>query len=86
MISIAIIEDDKLIRESLKNLIEATEGFECAGAFSDAESGLGFLTDDPADIVLMDIHLPGDGRDRMCEAVEIRSPGYAVHHVHGIPG
>jgi DNA-binding NarL/FixJ family response regulator len=58
MISIAIIEDDKVIRESLKNLIEATEGFECAGAFADAEAGLKFLTDDPADIVLMDIHLP----------------------------
>jgi len=59
MISIAIIEDDEDIRESLKILIQTTEGFECAGAFADAETGLEFLTGNPADIVLMDIHLPG---------------------------
>jgi DNA-binding NarL/FixJ family response regulator len=59
MISVAIIEDDKVARETLKNLIQTTEDFECAGAFSDAETGIEFLTDNPADIVLMDIHLPG---------------------------
>ena len=59
MISIAIIEDDEDIRESLKILIQTTEGFTCAGAFADAETGLEFLTADPADIVLMDINLPG---------------------------
>jgi DNA-binding NarL/FixJ family response regulator len=59
MISIAIIEDDEDVRDSLKILVETTEGLECAGAFCDAESGLEFLTADPADIVLMDIHLPG---------------------------
>ncbi len=58
MISIAIIEDDKVVRETLKTLIQTTEDFECAGSFADAESGLEFLTDNPADIVLMDIHLP----------------------------
>jgi DNA-binding NarL/FixJ family response regulator len=59
MISIAIIEDDEDIRESLKILIQTTEDFECAGTFADAETGLEFLTANPADIVLMDIHLPG---------------------------
>ena len=58
MISIAIIEDDQVTRESLENIIQTTEGFECAGAFADAETGLEFLTLHPADIVLMDIHLP----------------------------
>jgi len=59
MISIAIIEDDKVVRETLKTLIQTTEGFECTGAFADAETGLEFLTNHPVDIVLMDIHLPG---------------------------
>jgi len=58
MISIAIIEDDKVTRESLEILIQTSEGFECAGSFADAETGLEFLTDHPTDIVLMDIHLP----------------------------
>jgi len=59
MIPIAIIEDDEDIRESLKSLIETTEDFACTGAFADAESGLEFLTYNPAEIVLMDINLPG---------------------------
>jgi len=58
MISVAIIEDDRVTRESLEILIQAEEGFEFAGSFADAETGLEFLTDNPADIVLMDIHLP----------------------------
>lgn len=59
MIPIAIIEDDEDIRESLKSLIQSIEDFECAGSFADAESGLEFLTGNPAEIVLMDINLPG---------------------------
>jgi DNA-binding NarL/FixJ family response regulator len=58
MISIAIIEDDEDVRESLEILVRTTEGFDCAGSFADAETGLEFLTRNPADIVLMDIHLP----------------------------
>ena len=58
MISIAIIEDDKITRETLKSIIQTTEGFDCAGTFADAETGLEFLIHNPADIVLMDIHLP----------------------------
>jgi DNA-binding NarL/FixJ family response regulator len=59
MISIAIIEDDKITRDTLKFLIQSTEGFELAGSFGDAETGLEFLIKNPADIALMDINLPG---------------------------
>jgi DNA-binding NarL/FixJ family response regulator len=59
MITIAIIEDDKITRETLKTLIQSIEDFECVGSFEDAETGIEFLTGNPADIVLMDIHLPG---------------------------
>jgi DNA-binding NarL/FixJ family response regulator len=59
MISIAIIEDDEDVRENLRSLIQSEEGFACTGAFADAENGLEYLTDNPADIVLMDIQLPG---------------------------
>ena len=59
MISIGIVEDDQDLRENLKNLIESTDGFTCDGAFADAESGLAFFTGHQADIVLMDIQLPG---------------------------
>jgi DNA-binding NarL/FixJ family response regulator len=59
MISIAIIEDDEDIREIMEILVKSTEGFDCAGTFANAETGLEFLTDHPAEIVLTDINLPG---------------------------
>jgi len=59
MISIAIIEDDEEVRDNLKTVIETTDDLSCTGAFADAETGLEYLTANPADIVLMDIHLPG---------------------------
>jgi DNA-binding NarL/FixJ family response regulator len=59
MIRIAIVEDIDDIRESLKSYIQATEGFECSGTFPDAEAAIEFLSEEPADIVLMDIQLPG---------------------------
>jgi DNA-binding NarL/FixJ family response regulator len=58
MISVAIIEDDNVTRESLEILIRSEKDIEFAGSFTDAETGLEFLTDNPVDIVLMDIHLP----------------------------
>ena len=58
MISVAIIEDDNVTRESLEILIQSEKDIEFAGSFTDAETGLEFLTDNPVDIVLMDIHLP----------------------------
>jgi DNA-binding NarL/FixJ family response regulator len=58
MISVTIIEDDLITRETLNTIIQTTQDFECTGSFADAETGLEFLTGHPVDIVLMDIHLP----------------------------
>jgi len=52
-----IIEDHDSFRDGLTHLLEFTDGFQCTGSYSAAEEGLR----DPlqADIVLLDIHLPG---------------------------
>jgi len=75
MISIAIIEDDEDIRESLEILVRTTEGFICTGTFGDAEAGLGFLIANPADIVLMDIHLPGMNGIECVRQLKLVHPG-----------
>ena len=75
MISIAIIEDDEDIRESLEILVQSTEGFICTGTFGDAEAGLGFLIANPADIVLMDIHLPGMNGIECVRQLKLVHPG-----------
>lgn len=60
MIKVAIVEDDREVREGLAFLIGSHDGFEAVEGFGDAEAllesagkSLGF------DVVLMDIGLPG---------------------------
>lgn len=59
MISVIVVEDNKIIRESLNSLINGTEGFACIATYCDCES----MLSDPklfnADVLLMDIALPG---------------------------
>lgn len=59
MISVALVEDIKEIREGLKLLINESEGFECKFVFSQAEEALAELPKLNPQVVLMDIHLPG---------------------------
>ncbi len=59
MINVAIIEDNKTIREGLSSLVNGTEGFNCKGSYPDCESFLTDLESLRVDVVLMDIGLPG---------------------------
>ena len=58
-IRVGIVEDDCSVRESLAVLIDQTPGFSCAVACASAEEALKRLGDPAPDVVLMDIHLPG---------------------------
>jgi DNA-binding NarL/FixJ family response regulator len=57
-IKVAIVEDDKRIREGICALIEGSEGFECTGAYETAEEALQNINNN-IDVYLMDINLPG---------------------------
>jgi DNA-binding NarL/FixJ family response regulator len=59
MIKVALVEDNKTIREGLAALINGTTGYNCIGSFSDCESFLQKLESMKIDVVLMDIGLPG---------------------------
>ena len=59
MIKVVIVEDTKIINDSLSSLINRAEGFSCAGSFLDCESMLRKIKDIRPDILLMDIKLPG---------------------------
>ena len=59
MIHVAIIEDIREIREGLQLLIDGSEGFACSTTFATAEQAIVNLPNQCADVVLVDIHLPG---------------------------
>ncbi|GAB3919451.1 response regulator transcription factor [Larkinella terrae] len=58
-ISVAIVEDKEAIRQSLAILVDGADGFVCRLTFETAEDALDQLAEEPVDVVLMDIDLPG---------------------------
>ena len=58
-IKVAIIEDQRDLREGLAVLIHGTPGYECTGAFESIEEALGRIDQSPPHVALVDIALPG---------------------------
>ena len=58
-ISVAIVDDQRDIREGLRFLIDNTPGYRCSGTFQSVEQAIPCLETSAADIVLMDLGLPG---------------------------
>jgi DNA-binding NarL/FixJ family response regulator len=67
-IKVAIFEDNKLLRQSLQQLIDNAEGMICTGAFADANKIVRNIQMTNPDVVLMDINMPGTSG---IEAVQI---------------
>jgi DNA-binding NarL/FixJ family response regulator len=58
-ITVAIIEDQREVREGLAILINGTVGFRCGGSFRTMEEALRLIPNEIPDVVLTDIGLPG---------------------------
>jgi DNA-binding NarL/FixJ family response regulator len=58
-IRVCIFEDNTQLRESLFNLVEASEGFVCVGSFANCDVVTEKVSSVKPDVILMDIELPG---------------------------
>ena len=58
-IKVAIIEDQRDIRECLTVLVNGTEGYSCTGSYRTMEEALDYIPRRLPDVVLSDIGLPG---------------------------
>jgi DNA-binding NarL/FixJ family response regulator len=57
--NVAIFEDNLLLRESLYQLINGTEGYTCTGTFPNCKNVIHDVERSKPDVVLMDIQMPG---------------------------
>ena len=73
-IRVAIIDDDRGLLDSLSRIIDAADGFRCAGAFPSVEEGLPALRTAAVDVLLLDIQLPGVPGDQALEALRAVRP------------
>src|ERR1051325_11010434 len=60
MTKIAIIEDDRAMREMLVELIDSTPGYCCVCACATSKEALSEVPKHQPDVALMDIHLPDE--------------------------
>lgn len=56
---VVIVEDQREVREGLALLISSMEGYQCTRTFGTMEAALRAMEERPADLVLLDIGLPG---------------------------
>ena len=60
MNTVAIVEDNAVMRNTFRQWIDAAPGFRCVFACATAEEALAEIPRLKPDVVLMDVHLPGE--------------------------
>ena len=60
MTTVAIVEDNAVMRNTFRQWIDAATGFRCVFACATAEEALAEIPQLKPDVVLMDVHLPGE--------------------------
>jgi NarL family two-component system response regulator LiaR len=74
MITIAIVEDNDQFRNGLEAIIQSQKEMVLAGSYESAEKALLALPDNPTDIVIADINLPGMRGTNLILQLKIKMP------------
>ena len=73
-INVVIVEDDADIRQSLEEIVSSSEEMNCVAAFPNAEEFIEAFRYINADVVLMDINLPGKDGIKAVEELKPLKP------------
>jgi DNA-binding NarL/FixJ family response regulator len=75
---VAIVEDDKILRESFAYIVNSTEKFVVVGNYGSAEEALPEILRRKPEIILMDIQLPGKSGIEATEYIKDKFPHIEV--------
>ena len=78
MNTVAIVEDNAVMRKTFRQWIEAAPGFRCVFACATAEEALAEIPRLKPDVVLMDVHLPGESGIACTARLKEKLPGVQV--------
>ena len=78
MIRVFIVDDHPVVIEGIHSLLQNEKGIEWAGQAMNAQSCLGFFVNNTADVVLMDISMPGMEGVELCAVMKEKYPSLMV--------
>ena len=78
MIRVFIVDDHPVVIEGIHSLLQNEKDIEWAGQAMNAQSCLGFFVNNTADVVLMDISMPGMDGVELCGVMKEKYPGIMI--------
>ncbi|HVV75098.1 MAG TPA: response regulator transcription factor [Mycobacteriales bacterium] len=75
---VAVVDDHPIFRDGLATLVETTDDFELVGAVADGPEIVALVSEQPVDVVLMDLSLPTMSGVDATARITSRSPSPAV--------
>lgn len=78
MIRVFIVDDHPVVIEGIHSLLQNEKDIEWAGQAMNARSCLGFFVNNTADVVLMDISMPGTEGIELCAMMKEKFPGIMI--------
>ena len=78
MIRVLLVDDHRLVRRGLAQLIRETPGMEVCGEAGDGQSALDIVRSSEADVVVLDLSMPGRGGLDVLQELKAESPGARI--------
>ncbi|MBS0317594.1 MAG: response regulator transcription factor [Proteobacteria bacterium] len=85
MIRVAIIDDHAIVRAGLRRFLETHADIEIAAEAGDGRGAMEIVREKQADVILLDISLPGESGVDVLAAIKARDPELPVLILSGFP-
>ncbi|MDE2618004.1 MAG: response regulator transcription factor [Burkholderiales bacterium] len=74
-IRVVLVDDHAVVRSGYRRLIELETGMQVTAEFGDGESAYAWLTQNEADVLVLDLSMPGRGGIETLSRLKQRQPG-----------
>ncbi|MCC8250418.1 response regulator [Saccharothrix luteola] len=77
-LSVVISDDDPMIRDALREVLDAEPDFEVVAVARDADEAIELVERHCPAVVVLDVRMPGGGGGRAAREIRLRSPNTGV--------